>query len=210
MGVSEDDDNVLAPPFPEEVAAGVRRGDPDAVGAVYVFLADRLLGYLIARVKDRATAEDILEATFVELLQKGHTIRGGAAAMKVWLFRAAQFNVIDHVRKQQRRPEDLIDDPAAVDVADDRRGPEEVAESTDLARMVRTAMGQLSAEQRAVLLLRYVSELSAAEVAAVLGKTNGAVRSLQHRGERALARALGAAWQAAPSGGSPTSSDGED
>lgn len=177
-------------PFPEEIADGVRAGDPDAVGAVYVALADRLLGYLTARVRDRAVAEDLLEATFLELLQKGHTIRGGAASIKVWLFRSAYFNVLDHLRKVKRRLEDLTDDESALDVLDATAGPEEQAMDSDLRRRVRQAMEQLSPEQRQVLLLRYVAGLSAPEVAEVLEKSDGAIRSLQHRGERALAKLL--------------------
>lgn len=177
-------------PFPEELADGVRAGDPDAVGAVYVVMADRLLGYLMARVRDRATAEDLLEATFLELLQKGHTIRGGASSIKVWLFRAAYFNVLDHVRKTQRRQEDLTDDLAVFEIEDPEIGPEDLAVSSEVRALVAEAMQELSADQRQVLLLRYVGGLSAPEVAAVLGKTDGAIRSLQHRGERALARLL--------------------
>lgn len=177
-------------PFSEEVAAGVRKGDPDAVGAVYAALADRLLGYLMARVHDRATAEDLLEATFLELLQNGSSIRGGPKAIKVWLFRSAYFNVLDHVRKQQRRAEDLTDDESSLERLDAGLGPEDRAVASDIQRWVRTAMAELSADQRQVLLLRYVGGLSASEVAAVLGKSDGAIRSLQHRGERALARLL--------------------
>lgn len=178
-------------PFPEEVAEGVRAGDPDAVGAVYVALADRLLGYLTARVRDRAVAEDLLEATFLELLQKGRTIRGGAASIKVWLFRAAYFNALDHLRKVKRRLEDLTDDEATLDVLDDgTRSPEELALQSDTRRRVRKAMSHLSPEQRQVLLLRYVAGLTAPEVAAVLDKSDGAIRSLQHRAERALAKLL--------------------
>lgn len=187
-------------PFPEEVAQGVRQGDPDAVGSVYVALADRLLGYLMARVPDRATAEDLLEATFLELLQNGRTIRGGAAAIKVWLFRAAHFNALDHIRKVQRRAEDLCEDLYTIEVADTHRGPEDQAVADDLSRHVRDTMKELSDEQRQVLLLRYVGGLSAPETGRVLGKSDGAVRALQHRGERALARLLERAVdQAAPS-----------
>lgn len=177
-------------PFPEELADGIRAGDPDAVGAVYVVMADRLLGYLMARVRDRATAEDLLEVTFLELLQKGHTIRGGASSIKVWLFRSAYFNVLDHVRKTQRRQEDLTDDLAVFDIEDPEIGPEERAISAEVRAMVAEAMRQLSPDQRQVLLLRYVGGLSAPEVAAVLSKTDGAIRSLQHRGERSLAKLL--------------------
>lgn len=192
-------------PFSEAVADGVKAGDPDAVGAVYACLSDRLLGYLMARVRDRATAEDLLEGTFIELLQKGHTIRGGAAAIKVWLFRAAHFNALDHLRKLRRRPEDLIADPLVVDVTDPGRGPADQAAAADLGRRVRSALAHLSDDQRQVLVLRYVGGLSAPEVAEVMGKTDGAIRSLQHRGERALARVLGQREAPAPYGASETS-----
>lgn len=157
---------------------------------MYVALADRLLGYLMARVSDRATAEDLLEMTFLELLQRGHTIRGGAAAIKVWLFRAAHFNALDHVRKVTRRAEDLCDDVLSLEVADGGRGPEDCAVADDISRRVRETMNGLSEDQRQALLLRYVGGLSAPETGRVLGKSDGAVRSLQHRGERALARLL--------------------
>lgn len=183
--------------FGEDVAEGVRRGDPDAVGTVYVHLADRLLGYLIARVRDRAAAEDLLAATFVELLRKGTTIRGGPAAIKVWLFRAAYFNAMDHLRKLQRRGEDLLDDLSELEIEDTSPGPEEAAEVAEDVLVVRTALKHLSDDQRQVILLRYLGDLSAPETAHVLGKTEGAVRSLQHRAERALARIL-ASGAAAP------------
>lgn len=176
--------------FSEETAEGVRRGDRDAVGEVYVHLADRLLGYLVARVRDRATAEDLLEATFIELLRKGHTITGGPAAIKVWLFRSAYFNALDHIRKVKRRGEDITDDFSGFDVEEAAEGPDEIAERNERRRTVRAALSYLSEDQRAVLQMRYVADLSAPEVAEIMGKTEGAVRSLQHRGERALARLL--------------------
>lgn len=176
--------------FSEDVAEAVRAGDSDAVGAVYVVLADRLLGYLIARVRDRATAEDLLEATFLELLQNGSTIRGGPAAIKVWLFKAAHFNALDHLRRGRRRAEELCDDLARFEHLDPTPGPEEQALAAEVRDRVRAALEQLSDDQRQVLLLRYVAGLSAHECGQVLAKSNGAIRSLQHRGERSLARLL--------------------
>lgn len=177
-------------PFGDHIADGVRKGDPDAVGEVYVHLSDRLLGYLVARVRDRATAEDLLEATFIELLRKGHTIQGGPAAIKVWLFRSAYFNALDHVRKVKRRAEDITDDFSTFDREEAADGPAEVAIRNERRAVVRAALVHLSDDQQAVLEMRYVAELSAPETASILGKTEGAVRSLQHRGERALARLL--------------------
>lgn len=180
----------MTAPFSEEIAARVRRGDPDAVGEVYVVLSDRLLSYLMARVRDRATAEDLLEATFIELLRKGHTITGGPSAIKVWLFRSAYFNALDHVRKVKRRNENLVEDFADHDLEDDADGPQDLALRRERQRIVRAAMAHLSPDQRAVLEMRYVAGLSAPETATILHKTEGAVRSLQHRGERAMHRLL--------------------
>jgi RNA polymerase sigma-70 factor (ECF subfamily) len=171
-------------PFSEDVAAGVRAGDPDAVGAVYVALADRLLSYLAARVGDRATAEDLLEATFLELLLKGRTIIGGPRAIKVWLFRAATYNALDHHRAVRRRSEELCADLVPYETRAEDPGPEELAISSETAAVVRAALEEVSEEQRQVLLLRYVAGLSAVEAG------GGGGRSLQHRGERALGRLL--------------------
>lgn len=195
------------PIFPDEVVEGVKAGQADAIGEVYVRLADRLLGYILARVRDRATAEDLLEATFVELIQRGCTINGGASAIKVWLFRAAHFNVLDHVRKVSRRGEDLHADLFDIDVIDLDRGPAERAEAAEISREVHAALDELSEDQRQVLLLRYLAGLPTREVALIVDKSEGAVRSLQHRGERALARILLPQREAAPSGGSAASTE---
>lgn len=176
--------------FSEEIAEGVRNRDPDAIGAVYVELADRLFGYLMARVHDREAAEDLLEATFVELLEKGYSIRGGSGVIKAWLFRAAHFNALDHLRKRKREREDLHEDTAAIEVEDEAPSPEDHAVRSDLTRRLRQTMEQLSEEQQEVLALRYIAGLTAPEVAAILGKRVSAVRGLQHRGERSLARLM--------------------
>ena len=176
--------------FSEEIADGVRRRDPEAITTVYTALADRLFGYLMARVHNKEIAEDLLEATFVELLEKGFTIRGESAVIKSWLFRAAHFNALDHLRRVRRAPEEYREDPAEFDEPDIRPGPEELAVDADISRELFDAIKELSEDQQEVLLLRYVGELTAPEVASVVGKKVPAVRGLQHRGERSLARLL--------------------
>ena len=179
--------------FSDEIADGVRSGHPDAVGHVYAQLSSRLFGYLMARVRDRQVAEDLVEATFLELLEKGHTIRGGPEVIKAWLFRAAHFNALDLLRKRSRSREDVYEDPCEHDAFDDDPGPEARAVSADIGRELRRYMARLSEDQQQVLLLRYVGGLTAPEVAEILGKNVIAVRGLQHRGERALHRHLIAA-----------------
>jgi RNA polymerase sigma-70 factor, ECF subfamily len=180
--------------IPADVVAGVKAGDPDSVATVYGLLAAQLLRYLIARVGDAATAEDLLELTFTELLVRGSTITGDSASLRCWLYRAAHCNALDHLRRRQRQREreDLLPDLQRFDLPDTQAGPAEVAEATEVATALRLAMGALSVDQRQVLALRYLVGMSGPEVAEVLGKSDGAVRSLQHRGERSLARVLSA------------------
>lgn len=178
------------PMFSDDIAAGVRAGHPDAVGTVYAQLSARLYGYLMARVRDRQAAEDLVEATFIELLENGHTIRGGPEVIKAWLFRAAHFNALDYLRKRHRSREDSFEDPTEYDGFDDDPGPEARAVTADIGRELQEYLTRLSPDQQQVLLLRYVGGLTAPEVADILGKNVVAVRGLQHRGERALSRHL--------------------
>lgn len=176
--------------FSQEVVDGVRVGHPDAVGTVYAELSPRLYGYLMARVHDRQVAEDLVEATFVELLEKGHTIRGGPDVIKAWLFRSAHFNALDHLRRRTRSRVDRYEDPVDHDACDEAPGPEDTAVSADISRELQRYITRLSDDQQQVLLLRYVGGLTAPEVAEILDKKVVAVRGLQHRGERALYRHL--------------------
>lgn len=177
-------------PFSDTCAERVKAGDPDAISEVYTVMADRLLGYLVARVRDRQIAEDLLEQVFIKLIRKGHHISGDAVAMKVWLFRVAYTTAMDHLRKVARRPEYMVSDFADMNMAAQEDSPVDAVVREENRATVRAAMAHLSDDQRTVLELRYLAGLGAREIAETLGKTEGAIRSLQHRGERAMHRML--------------------
>ncbi len=162
----------------------------EAVAAAYVALSDRLLAYIRTRVPDQETAEDLLEQTFLQLIQRAPALRGGTHTAEVYLFRVATNVVVDHLRRAARRPEELVGDFRALDGPDLDDDPHEVAAVADTTDQVRRALQQLSPDQRTVLQLRYAGGLSAPEIARVMGKNETAIRSLQHRGERSLARLL--------------------
>jgi RNA polymerase sigma-70 factor (ECF subfamily) len=182
-------------PFSEAIAEGVRVGDPDALAAVYRALVDPLTAWLRSQVRDPHRAEDLAEETFLELVRSCRSLSGGPFAIRAWLYRAAQRNLIDSYRYRARRPEDLTDEAPEV-AADAAGGPEERAVAGDEAARVRAALAQLSPDQAQVLALRFLANLSAPEVAEITGKTEGAVRALQHRGVATLARLIRA--QAVP------------
>jgi RNA polymerase sigma-70 factor (ECF subfamily) len=177
---------VTEPPFSETIAQGVREGDPDALAAVYRALIGPLTGYLHAQVLDRQLAEDLASETFLELVHSCRTISGGPFEIRGWLYRAARHNLIDQRRYRARRPVDVVE--TVPDGQD--HGPSTDDLAADGMAAVRAALSGLSPDQAQVLTLRFLGGLSAPEVATILGKTEGAVRALQHRGVAAMARLL--------------------
>jgi RNA polymerase sigma-70 factor, ECF subfamily len=175
---------------PDDVTDGIRSRDPDAIAACYEAFADPLYRYLWGQCQDPTLAEDLVEATFLELVEAAPSLTGGPRAVRAWLFRAARNNFIDDRRKLRRRGDVPLDERSLANRADDQAGPEEHALSAVRNATVRAALGDLSRDQREVLLLRFGAGLTGPEVAKVTGRTVGAVKALQHRGLAALARTL--------------------
>lgn len=174
-------------PFDDEVAAGVRRGDPDALSEVYRVLSGPLTAYLRSQVRDAQLAEDLATETFLKLVRGCRRLEGGPFQIRSWLYRVAQRNVIDHLRARSRRPdEELTDLPPEELMAEG--DPAVAVEGRDTLDRIHQALEQLSPDQAEVLRLRLIAGLSAPEAALVIGKTEGAVRALQHRGVATLAR----------------------
>ncbi|HET6963415.1 MAG TPA: RNA polymerase sigma factor [Acidimicrobiales bacterium] len=144
--------------------------------AVYRELAPAVMGYLRAQqVRD---AEDLLGEIFLQVARDLHRVRGDAMAVRRWVFSVARHRVIDEARRRARRPalttQDVPDRPA---------GPEQEPFDTELL----DALGRLTADQREVVVLRFVADLSLEEVARVTHRRVGAVKALQHRALNALA-----------------------
>jgi RNA polymerase sigma-70 factor, ECF subfamily len=174
-------------PFDDEVAAGVRRGDPDALSEVYRVLSGPLTAYLRSQVRDAQLAEDLATETFLKLVRGCRRLEGGPFQIRSWLYRVAQRNVIDHLRARSRRPDEELTDlpPEELTAEGD---PAVTVEGWDTLDRIRRALEQLSPDQAEVLRLRLIAGLSAPEAAIVINKTEGAVRALQHRGVATLAR----------------------
>lgn len=171
-----------------------RAGDTDAVTLIYQTYSSKLYRYFVTNGFDKHTAEDLTGQVFVSAIQALPGFRGPAEAFAGWLFRIARNDLLDFRRSQKRRPVDPIDDRLA-DVAKVERSrapdPEGMALTRlDFGHAIR-GMRELSDEQREVLALRYVWDLSTAEIAERLDKTVGAVKALQHRGVASLQRRLG-------------------
>ena len=169
---------------------GVRRGDREAIAAVYLEVAPGLRGFLLRRVAHGGVADDLVEQTFVELLESHRRLRGDGRALRAWLYRASRNNLADWRKRAERRSEYELTDARAAALSDAAGGPEEevLAASGD-PRLV-AALAKLTDEQREVVELRLVAGLGVAEVAALTGRSAGAVRALQHRAVTRLATLL--------------------
>jgi RNA polymerase sigma-70 factor, ECF subfamily len=170
--------------------------DPARFDALYRKYLAQVYSYAYYELGDHHDAEDATERTFMLALsalsrfeERARPADGeGASTFRVWLFQIAR-NVVANVRRgRRRRPEASLD--AAVGIAgphDIEGGAARRAEADDAW----AAVGRLPDDRRRALVLRFVDEMSTAEIAGVLGRSEGAVRVLIHRGLRAVAHDLG-------------------
>lgn len=169
-----------------ELVARARGGDVEAVGALYDHYADRVFRFVRSRLSRQQDAEDVSQRVFLQMIQALPRYQSRGTPFGAWLFRIARNAVIDHQRThRQHEPLD-----AATDTASGQRGPEEMAMTSSEMDRVGAALAQLTDEQREVITLRFVAELSPGEIAAVLGRRQGAIRATQFRALQALRRLL--------------------
>jgi RNA polymerase sigma-70 factor (ECF subfamily) len=169
-----------------------QRGEAAAFEVLYDLYADRLYRYLLARTGDGEIAADLTTEVFVRVIERIDGFRLNrsrpAASTSAWLYRIAANLTTDAHRARQRLPvhELSADWPAVMLEADP---PQRIQQEETLGELAQ-ALETLSEDQRLVLVGKFAEEMSNAEIAAWLGKSEGAVKSLQHRALRSLGRLL--------------------
>lgn len=147
---------------------------------------------------DHHAAEDATERTFLSALANLHAFEerarpadgDGASTFKVWLFQIARNAIANERRSARRNPATTLDDVSAAIIADPLNVEEDALRRDEAAAAWR-AVGRLPGDRRRALVLRFVNEMSTAEIAGVMERSEGAVRVLIHRGLRSVARELG-------------------
>ncbi len=166
-----------------ELVGRAQRGDRDALEELYLLHFDRIYGYLHVSVGNRHDAEDLTTQTFLKMLEKIDTFRWRSAPFSAWLFRIAHNLAMDHFRAGRRwQPEEEVPEPP---------GEQEASAELEAMKTIgRESMLQLieelSPDQQQVLTLKFVFGFANADVATILGKSEGAIKSLQHRALVAL------------------------
>ncbi len=137
-------------------------------------------------------AEDITQQVFLKAFQSISSFKWRGLAFSAWLFRIAHNQVIDYFRRTKKRAAVPFDESLVSSVSSDSN-PQLMAErSLDVGQLL-LATRQLTELQRQVISLRFAGELSIAEVAKVMGKSQGAVKALQHSAIAALRKTLSVA-----------------
>ena len=169
----------------EDVLLAAQGGQPWALRALYEELAPRVHGYL--RSRGAAEPEDLTSEVFLAVFSRLNTVTGGVAGLRTLLFSVAHARLVDDLRRRSRRGPTTTFDPATDGRTAASSEDEALAELATAE--VRAVIATLPDVQREVLLLRVVSDLSVEQVAAIVGRSTGAVKQLQRRGLLALREA---------------------
>ena len=163
-------------------------GETEAFGRLYDHYSDTVYRYIYYRVGSRATAEDLTSETFLRALRRIGTFTWQGRDFGAWLVTIARNLVADHFKSGKYRLEVTTADMLDADQAED--GPEgQVLDSLTNTTLLE-AVKQLNPEQQECLVLRFLQGLSVAETARIMGKNEGAIKTLQYRAVRALAQLL--------------------
>ena len=162
-------------------------GDREALEALYLLHFDRIYSYLHLSVGNRHDAEDLTTQTFLKMLEAIGRFRWRSAPFSAWLFRIAHNLAMDHFRASRRwQPEEEVPEPPD---SEEASAEDEAMYSIGRQSMLEL-IENLSADQQQVLTLKFVFNFANADVAKILNKTEGAIKSLQHRALASLQKQL--------------------
>ena len=173
---------------PDLEAVRAAQRDRAAFGPLYRRYIDRVYGYCFYLLGDHHDAEDATERTFAAALAAIDGFRDEGATFRAWLFRIAHNQLANALRTRRRHVAASLEAVAEPIAEVDPAGLVGRAEET---RRLRWALNLLPEDRRQVVVLRFVDGLTAREIGSVMGRSEGAVRVLQHRALRDLADHLG-------------------
>lgn len=175
------------PPNEQQLVQRAQTGDKEAVSALYEAYAQPVFQYVFYRVESRAAAEDITAEVFLRMVRGLPGYQDLGLPFGAWLFRIAATRVADYYRENKKINFTLISD----DYRSDDTDPFDRLDRQEERARLQEALQQLSEDHQNVLILRFMKNLSHAEVALIMNKSEANVRSMQHRALKALGEQLG-------------------
>lgn len=174
----------------EDDAALVARAreDPEAFGLLYERYVDKIYTYLYYRTGSREDAEDLTARTFYRALDNLHRYQERGLPFSAWLYRIAHNLMANWHRYNSRHPQVSLEALRLTDYQG--RDPEKALERHEAREVILEAIRSLPPDRQQLLLLKFVEQMSNEEIGRVMGRSEGAVKSLYHRTLVALRREL--------------------
>lgn len=168
----------------EKLAIQAVRGDTDAFGELYTLFAEKIYRYVFYHINSKTATEDITGDVFIKAWGAIKSCKGREKSFSSWLYRIAHNQLVDEIRKRQRRPSLELEDIESI--RDTNNSVEECFEQQDLLRVI----DRLPLNQGQVIILKFIEGLDNCEIALIMGKREGAIRALQMRALATLKKEL--------------------
>ncbi|MBS2965059.1 sigma-70 family RNA polymerase sigma factor [Actinocrinis puniceicyclus] len=165
-----------------------QEGDGEAFGRLYDAYSDTVYRYIYYRVSNRSLAEDLTSETFLRALRRINTFTWQGRDFGAWLVTIARNLVADHYKSSRYRLE--VPTGEMLDSDDTVSSPEDSVLAYLSNKALLDAVCQLNSQQQECVTLRFLHGLSVSETAKIMGKNDGAIKTLQYRAIRTLARLL--------------------
>jgi len=164
----------------------VKQHDQEAFARLYEEYFDKIYRYVAIRIGDKMEAEDITQQVFLNAIKAAPSFKWRGIPVSAWLFRIAHNQVVDYLRRKTRRATVPLGEHLVASGDD----PQLIAERRLDIERLSSATRNLTPAQQEVIALRFAGELPIAQVAKTMGKSEGAVKALQHSAIVALRKAL--------------------
>jgi RNA polymerase sigma-70 factor (ECF subfamily) len=171
----------------ESLIRRAQQRDQVALTQIYEENFDKIYRYIVLKIGDRTEAEDMTQQVFLNALQSISSYRFKGLPVSSWLYRIAHNQIVDHLRKKSKRGDVPLDESLPVAANDDPRTETELKMEIE---EVAIAAKNLTPAQREVISLRFTGDMSISEVAKIMGRSEGAIKALQHSAILALRKAL--------------------
>lgn len=169
-----------------ELIRRAKECDPSAFARIFEYYYQDVYNYIYHKVVNVHLAEDLTSDVFLKVLESIDSFSFRGIPLAIWLLRIARNLMVDHFRGQPK----TADLPLKEDLLPTEVGPSDVFETKLTRQQLVRAFSDLTEEQQDVIILKFVDGLNNTEVAQVLGKSEGAIKSLQHRALVSLNRVL--------------------
>ena len=173
----KEDTNSDVPPDVDLLVGKAIEGNAEAFGRMYDMYVDRVYRHIYYRVGSVSDAEDLTQQVFLKAWQAIHRYRKTTSPFLAWLIRISHNLVIDFYRSRKTKTYLDFD----VVASEPESSPEHLVETHFNQQQMRRTILELPGDQQQVILMRFIEGFSYPEIAASLGKSEGAVRVIQHR-----------------------------